>query len=264
MAGQLDPTNKSAYEYLLANLNTLTSLTNPLENLNIKFAYMKVFNNGTYLSLVRYTDWARSHFFKIEDDSFVFKRELVKARKNKRHMFLWPKYPEDNLLKALYEHDIWNGINFYLARENYTEIFCFSGKCEQVNLPNLFVNNLDQLRTFALHFKSKASDLIDCDDKSRLGVFRKKIDVCPISPEAEIFSHLKKIQLQYSPFKLTNREQDCVTHLLLGKTAKEIAREININYRTVQTYLNNAKDKIGARNNVELAHLLTKQIERVI
>jgi DNA-binding CsgD family transcriptional regulator len=57
-------------------------------------------------------------------------------------------------------------------------------------------------------------------------------------------------QIQAEP--LTPREQDCLHYTLQGMTAKDIANELNISRRTVESYLENVKDKWHCQNKAEL------------
>lgn len=49
---------------------------------------------------------------------------------------------------------------------------------------------------------------------------------------------------------LSTRELECVRWAAQGLSAKEIAQELDIRARTVETHLNHARLKIGARNRV--------------
>lgn len=56
---------------------------------------------------------------------------------------------------------------------------------------------------------------------------------------------------------LSKRERQCLSHLLLGKTAKETASLLQISFRTVEYYFENLKDKLGCFSKRELyAHAL--------
>lgn len=57
--------------------------------------------------------------------------------------------------------------------------------------------------------------------------------------------------------RLTAREQDIARLVMLGKSDKEIARELAIASTTVRTHLENAFRKVGANNRSSLIHKLT-------
>jgi DNA-binding CsgD family transcriptional regulator len=51
---------------------------------------------------------------------------------------------------------------------------------------------------------------------------------------------------------LTNREKECIYHLIRGMTAKEIAQKLAISYRTVEKHLDNVKEKLHCKTRSEL------------
>lgn len=51
---------------------------------------------------------------------------------------------------------------------------------------------------------------------------------------------------------ITKREWDCLALLVYGKTAKQIARILNISSRTVECYLNNVKNKLNVSCKADL------------
>jgi DNA-binding NarL/FixJ family response regulator len=63
--------------------------------------------------------------------------------------------------------------------------------------------------------------------------------------ESNIFDH-------YSAIELTQREKEILTHLVDGKTNKEIARELGRVERTVEYHRNRLMNKLDAHNAAEL------------
>lgn len=63
---------------------------------------------------------------------------------------------------------------------------------------------------------------------------------------------------------LTNREKELLTLLCKGKTSKEIASELGINHRTVETHKANMIEKFGVKNTVNLvAHVISNRLVRI-
>ena len=48
--------------------------------------------------------------------------------------------------------------------------------------------------------------------------------------------------------KLNKRESEIIHHSACGLTAKEIAKKIGLEYRTVEIYMQSLRKKLGARN----------------
>lgn len=55
-----------------------------------------------------------------------------------------------------------------------------------------------------------------------------------------------------NPEKLTARESECLMELIKGKTAAQIAETLSLSKRTVESYLDNIKGKLGCRSKSEL------------
>jgi DNA-binding CsgD family transcriptional regulator len=102
-------------------------------------------------------------------------------------------------------------------------------------------NQLDKALNMAEQAKRIADQLGARTDENRI------IDLF-----AMINSHQKKIIL--SP-----REQECAEYSLAGKSAKEIAKCMNISYRTVEKHFENMKLKTGKTKKTELLAHLIKQ-----
>ena len=52
--------------------------------------------------------------------------------------------------------------------------------------------------------------------------------------------------------KLTDRQRDCAIHLLNGLTYREIAFQLNLSSRTIETHIECLKEKLKCRNKSEL------------
>lgn len=66
-----------------------------------------------------------------------------------------------------------------------------------------------------------------------------------------IFFH-KKL---HKPVRLSNQQALCLKLMAQGKTSKEIAREINISYRTVEAHIAKAMEQLGCSSSKELISL---------
>ena len=58
----------------------------------------------------------------------------------------------------------------------------------------------------------------------------------------------------FSNCYLTQRELDCVLHLLEGKSAKQIGRDLHLSFRTVEFYFHKIKTKLNCHSRFELAN----------
>jgi DNA-binding CsgD family transcriptional regulator len=65
-------------------------------------------------------------------------------------------------------------------------------------------------------------------------------------------SKVEKARTDFIRTILSKREKDCIYHLMLNKTAKESARLLGLSNRTVESYLDSAKNKLGCSSKSKL------------
>lgn len=65
-------------------------------------------------------------------------------------------------------------------------------------------------------------------------------------------THYYSIGKENNKFLLTNRESECLFYLIRGKSAKSIAKILNISFRTVEVYLENLKIKFNCKTKSDL------------
>lgn len=53
--------------------------------------------------------------------------------------------------------------------------------------------------------------------------------------------------------KLSARELEIIKYTACGSTAKEVARKVGLEYRTIEAYMKNIRRKLGAKN---VAHVI--------
>lgn len=70
------------------------------------------------------------------------------------------------------------------------------------------------------------------------------------------FADLHAINHLRVKYQLTKRQAECVFHLAMGKTKKEIAQYLHLSVRTIETYWNQIKDKLNCNNRSHLIEIL--------
>lgn len=113
-----------------------------------------------------------------------------------------------------------------------------------LNMPvttiNLFINNIKtQLKI--THIR----EILD------ISILNGYINIVPPGIYNQL-SHVKNKFENSINIQLTNREMDCAKLLIKGYRIKEIASNIHLSPRTVETHLNNLKMKLDCRDKIEL------------
>jgi len=154
---------------------------------------------------------------------------------------------------------------FYIVEKNksYDDFYAFATTPENQSIYNHYLNNLDLINLFLLHYKSKAKNLISKAAplfyNSDSFAMQQITDQKKIEREAckESLS-LKKITVcgHLGEVVISKRELDCIKYLIKSYSYKEIAQALNLSPRTVETYINSLKDKLGCANKWELIELV--------
>ncbi len=77
--------------------------------------------------------------------------------------------------------------------------------------------------------------------------------------ELSLINHFTFVQI-CKKLNLTNKETDCLYYLIQGKSAKQIGKELALSPRTIEFYLNNAKNKAGCKSNSEIIIQVMSQL----
>lgn len=67
------------------------------------------------------------------------------------------------------------------------------------------------------------------------------------------------LDAHHNPYQLSPRELETLFLLLRGKTAKQIAEVLNLSKRTVESYIEQIKNKFGCHNKAEVLYLAMTQ-----
>jgi DNA-binding CsgD family transcriptional regulator len=142
-----------------------------------------------------------------------------------------------------------NVIEFvYNDGKGNVEAFGFGTEIGKPNMVNYYFNNLEFLQQFINEYKNNAKDLIIKVSKEPIAVpGHNRILTNPIitSPKRD----------------LTRREIDILKGLYLGLTAKEIAISLNLSHRTVESYIENIKNKTGlSRKTALIKYAITHRL----
>lgn len=119
---------------------------------------------------------------------------------------------------------------------------------------SLFVNELPLLKRFCHEFERKAErslrELEPVDLRAHLGdVFYKLPEKFVLTEKKRAhFLAASKFQIPY----LSRREKECLALYLKGETAKSMAVSLELSQRTVESYLENAKNKLNCYRKEEL------------
>jgi DNA-binding CsgD family transcriptional regulator len=120
----------------------------------------------------------------------------------------------------------------------------------------------------AIHLDSKSNEVFQLE-KSPITDQNNKVTGliyhCRSCHKDNVFKRLKKLDEQLNlntnhynlnensnKFGLTNRERECVFLLIRGQSAKEIGTLLSLSKRTIESYIENIKNKMNCKNKAEI------------
>lgn len=196
-------------------------------------------------------------------------------------------HPEISLLDHLSGHIGWKDLNRHYvgANKSLLELKGFHhieeiiGRTDEDLSPesveenklfqqqDLCVLNGDKVST--VHFDSNNNDVVYQLEKSPIKnhdhIVTGLIYYCRPCHKEDVFRTLKQfddeLQLDTShymlndnqnKYALTTRERECVFLLIRGKTAKEIGVFLSLSKRTIESYIENIKNKMDCKNKAEI------------
>lgn len=259
-------------EYNDSIRNSILDICKPLfDNFDITyFEYDKISNDGRVFYLCTNKEWLQ---FSLEQKMFDDEEHVRLCSIAKNHNIryaLWNtlKLENTHLLSKYRDHNIWNGLTINEIEEDSFNTYSFATTKENTPLNNFFINNLFLFDHFILYFKNKIKSVPGIE--SKILTFSASPLRDEENSQKEEYNHrlnnfLKQTELCHFEVKednkiitITKREAQCLWMLSEGKTMKEIAQNLEISQRTVESYLNTVKRKTGATFKTELIAFFDK------
>jgi DNA-binding CsgD family transcriptional regulator len=245
-------------DYIIKHSDRIKKTTSSLrDHFGISyFTYHRIDKEGKYTVLVDRPDWAE-HYVQEKyylDDPFL--REMGVYRPG--FCFLEDHGPEERyqrILKAGSEKFHLDTTVLLIEKQgDFVEFFGFSGNKTDCLLEKLYLNHPELLKSFGSYFKTELADLlIQMRTEASLlldlkgnDFFRPELIQPSIKQELQC-AYLKGIGREQDVLRaglLSQREKECLMMLLQGKSAKETGVLLKLSSRTVESYLENTKNKL--------------------
>lgn len=218
------------------------------------FVYQKQFSDGAETRLSNQPAWVKYFFEKELHSQSVFEQSTQHYQQGK---FLWINLPQHQVvLNEAREFNIDHGITFVYPQEDGCELFFLGTTRDKPEVMQLYINHLDLLEQFLVYFKEKAAFLIKQAHEQRISISDKKAQI-----KNELYlpkfnrEEFQKILQSNTLTLLSARERECLLLLQQGYTYKMIGNELGISSRTVETYVEQMKQKTGSYNKADLLKL---------
>lgn len=211
------------------------------------FSYGKFYDDGRCILLCTNKDVFIHHFQK-EYKLTVLPKEAY-TPKNRIYNLIMVNNDSPSIITD--EHQLFNHgtmLDIIVKSKGYYEMFCFVTNDISAKPINLFLNSLDNLNEFTKDFVNQnilqqaEQQLIQLPDS-----MRPKLNKC----QEESLAY--NIAFKGKNLSLSERQYQCLAMLGKGKSAKEIAKQLKISFRTVETHIDNLKIKLDCNRRHDLA-----------
>lgn len=238
-------------------------LCKPLELLDINyFSHLRMENSGEFSALPTSISLMKNY---LEKSYYNADIHVDPKHCHLLNCLMWDmldlKGKAREMLQDAHDQNIKHMFTLIKPGKDHVDYYHFGSPLAENSMNQRYVNHLDLLETFIAYFTDKMQALPHLAKAYDLKVSMNQPD--PSLYELDLLNSLSledkmdfldQIQMNKISHKnlLTKRELDYVPLILLGLTSKEIARKLNISVRTVEEYTAVLREKLRARNKMDL------------
>lgn len=258
-------------DYIARYSNSIQSVSEPLKHhFGIEyFTYHRIDSQGKYTVLVDRPDWAEyyvSEKFFLTDpflrhpDLYKSGMALIETCGSLEH--------KEKISKAKNDLSLDLAVVVIEKHADSVEFFGFSANQATSSLAQICLNHSFLLKAFAAHFKREMHPILAKMDEAAPSLLQLKGSDFythePLDLKLKTYSHhsyLKEIGMAFEveqAKKLSRRERECLELLLAGESAKGSAQHLNLSPRTIESYLENIRAKLGCVNKEALLSFAKK------
>lgn len=235
--------HEKLYCYNVDIYEKIKDICAPLNHLGISsFFYERFFFDGRFFSIGNNLNWISYSLNHFSQDSPLFSTAAMAIPTNKMQGVLWPQDKMDDKFQALLSFGLWHGLSFYKKHEDFIDCWEFSTSVENDFVYGVYGDKRGCLEAFIRYFNLKIADFISVEKDIPIAHFDVNLYAQqPLVSDSSVTDFLKEINYQ----AFSKREQECLMCIQKGKSAKEIARILDLSPRTVEFYIQNMKKKAG-------------------
>lgn len=220
-----------------------------LEQLNIHgFIFMRRFPDGTFIDLSNQLKWSEDFLTRYLSGGFE-KQNVDNHMLIQPGVSLWSHNPENTIWKeGRTEWGFHSGISIAKEGPSWTDIFCYYSRKMPLEMDVEFLRNFHLLEKFSLIFVDRFQKVINLGKEHRLAT--PSIYLGTTNTTVQTYGDLNpKADL------LSARERECIFYIAKGNTAAEVGKIMHLSQRTVETYLQTAKEKLFVAKTSDLIKL---------
>lgn len=254
--------SKNIINSLLSSNKVMAEISKPLFNyLGAKnFGYLKIHLKDLKFYYNTTDDSLLLDYYNIVKNTCIFVREAhIEHINGKPFYFLtWPNQPNHYSMELYIKHQYWNGYTILSMGNGIIEMWWVIAEASNIPFSTFCHKNRCNLVKFIQHFQLRFDHLIPLDSKSLPGFEPATSNF--ILPEVNIVEDIEKdifhcifeeipkykkytLSLPDKKIRISNKEIECLKLLSIGLTKKQIAKELDLSTRTVESHYNNLRVK---------------------
>lgn len=268
-----DDINKGSLDYNAAINEQLRVILKPIfEHFGFThFAHTKYFDGDRYLMVCADAAMGKEFFRSAEDVQLFFQKfNLPKYGKLK---VIWDLQKDNEILEHLRNHGYYHGITLFYRGENHIEGWNFAVDQYNEDINHLYTQDSGVLEDCISYIQDATKDLFRHVPEEALAIYldQKSFEMAAAFESADAIS--QKQQAFHETIKhkyifwhkgrtvaLTPVEFECLKATAQGLTAKVIARNRGISPRSVESCLDNVKNKFRVSSKIELIEAFNHSI----
>ncbi len=218
---------------------------------NIRFlTFRRLFPDGKIIHLSNDEKWLDRSF----DNSYWQSTSSLKRIKTVEvdHQFthVWDTNIEkaDHVYQAMFDSNLWNGITLYDKRASYVDLWSFAADRQNTSALSFYANHMDIIKQFILYMHDQARHIIfpdnlnlEIETENTYSFDEEKAGI----REKYLFEFSKYYYGPSANDYLTRSQFLCIYMLSCGQSVKEIACNLAVSPRTVESHLVQVKKKLG-------------------
>jgi DNA-binding CsgD family transcriptional regulator len=252
----------------------IVDICKPLEEFGIHhFTYLKQLSNGQRISLSNKPQWIADYYNLSLYQTSLFEKPFEGVTSTFNAWF--GDFDLDVYWHGKEHYNTMHSISIVEYKRDSCESFLFSTTPDNQQAIYYLSNNREILFHFIMYFKDSAKDILKEASKNSITIpgsewrvpeeytkwFQNPAWEAALDERKENFflkTPIRRVTLEtpLGPVVLTQREVMCIYHLLNYKSVSEAAKLMNLSQRTVESYLENIKNKLSCTTKADLLQIL--------
>jgi DNA-binding CsgD family transcriptional regulator len=218
------------------------------------FQYLRCFADGSVGLLTNKTELLE-YFQKQRDIPLVYSAFETQHENQASYWFLWDEaLPEHPVQLAREKFGIYHGLTFVRRSRDYYDMIAVAMPKPHAHASSFYLNKLKSIDFFIHEFDKNHQQLVQTMHQNPITVPLRQRDM---NCEKICLGNAKlKVKGRRGYTHITVQELACLRLLSLGRSYKEIAKQLDVSPRTVETYIYRIKLRTDFYTLQELIELL--------